>query len=63
MPPSREDIFNTLFIVIGALDRLFIVVDALDECLDGTRAELLMKIRKLQSRAKAIFISHISSHE
>ena len=52
-PPSLEDIFNTLSIVISVLDRVFIVVDALDECLDRTRTELLMKIQELQSRAKA----------
>jgi hypothetical protein len=45
---------------------VFIVVDALDECLDKTRAELLMKIRELQRRAKASLLAtsrHISNIE
>lgn len=51
--PSLEEIFNALQSVCTQYSRLYIVIDALDECPDGegNRNQFLAKLRDLQSRA------------
>lgn len=64
--PSCDEIFTTLSTAIGSLDGVFIVIDALDECSDKTRTELLMKMRELQRRTKASLLAtsrHIGNIE
>jgi hypothetical protein len=51
--PSPEEIFKALSIVTGSQGRVFLVVDALDECSDETRRELLAKLQELQTKSKA----------
>lgn len=50
--PSIDEIFTTLQSVISSLSTVYIVLDALDECRndDGTRQQLLARVRDLQSR-------------
>lgn len=49
--PTFKEIFETLQSVVGLYSRVFILVDALDECRvdDGTRMKLLDHIFKLQN--------------
>ena len=67
-PLSCEEVFNTLSTAIGTRDPVFIVVDALDECSDEARTELLKKTRELQKVAKASLLAtsrhihHIEQH-
>jgi NACHT domain len=51
--PSLEEIFTALQIVVKNLTRVYVVIDALDECSDrdGTRSRLLAKLRDLQREA------------
>ncbi|KAJ4229089.1 hypothetical protein NW759_003815 [Fusarium solani] len=50
--PSLDELLRTLDSVVAAYSRVFIVVDALDECQasDGCRARLLSELFKLQAR-------------
>jgi Cdc6-like AAA superfamily ATPase len=49
--PSFDELYKSLDFVLRNYSRVFIIVDALDECtdLDGTRKTLLSKIRSLQA--------------
>jgi NACHT domain len=47
--PTLADISDTLLKVVMGLEGAFLVVDALDECSDETRKELLNQVRKLQA--------------
>ncbi|MCJ1471194.1 hypothetical protein MMC07_009842, partial [Pseudocyphellaria aurata] len=51
--PSVEEIFRALQSVLAKYSSVYIAVDALDECpdRDGTRRQLLAKLRALQDRA------------
>ncbi|KAF3934240.1 Ankyrin-1 [Dactylellina cionopaga] len=49
--PSPKEVFNALLTIAGSLDRIFIVIDALDECKTKTRAELLARIEELKRKA------------
>jgi Cdc6-like AAA superfamily ATPase len=55
--PSCEEIFKALSKAMGAQLRVFIIVDALDECLIEVRRELLTKIRELQEGTTASFLA------
>ncbi|KAI9766809.1 MAG: hypothetical protein M1840_006284 [Geoglossum simile] len=46
--PSLQNLYDTLCDVAKSYKRLFLVVDALDECLDGTRRAVLLQLRNLQ---------------
>jgi hypothetical protein len=50
--PSLDDIFEALLTICSNYARVHIVVDALDECADqdGTRSQLIQKLRELQAR-------------
>ena len=50
--PSLEEIVNALKSVLTAYSKVYLVVDALDECTDqdGTRSRFLAKLRDLQSK-------------
>lgn len=50
--PSLEEIFNALRSVLTNYSRVYVVVDALDECPDhnGTRKQLLTKLHDLQGK-------------
>ena len=50
--PLLEEILNALHVVISIYTKVYVVVDALDECLDhdGSRSQLLSTLRKLQSK-------------
>lgn len=51
--PSLEEIFNTLQYILKYYSKLYVVIDALDECSDDDRAKLLDKIRALQRNPSA----------
>ncbi|KAI1455233.1 ankyrin repeat protein [Annulohypoxylon moriforme] len=57
MPPSLDDISRTLELVLTLYSRVFIVIDALDECQtsDNCRSILLSQISKLQASTGASF--------
>jgi hypothetical protein len=67
--PSLEEILSALQSVLTNYSRVYIVVDALDECQekDGTRSQLLPKLRDLQRKADmrlmvtSRFIPHIEN--
>ncbi|KAH0556570.1 hypothetical protein GP486_005573 [Trichoglossum hirsutum] len=46
--PSLQNLYDTLCDVAKSYKRLFLVVDALDECLDDTRRAVLLQLRNLQ---------------
>ena len=54
--PSSKEIFSTLLAAASNLSRMFIVIDALDECSLKTRMELLPKIQELQRRARGFLL-------
>jgi Cdc6-like AAA superfamily ATPase len=47
--PSLEDICDTLEHVLSHYLTVYIVIDALDECQDSTRRQLVAKLRNLQT--------------
>ena len=51
--PSLDEIFGTLQSVLRNFSNVYLVIDALDECLDqdGTRTRLLARVRDLQKEA------------
>ncbi|PCG94078.1 Hypothetical protein PENO1_080360 [Penicillium occitanis (nom. inval.)] len=51
--PSFEQITSTLHQVAALYSRIFIVIDALDECSDRCRTGLLSEIFKLQAKSRA----------
>ncbi|KAK6525239.1 hypothetical protein TWF694_005385 [Orbilia ellipsospora] len=55
--PSPKEIYRTLLAILGGLGRIFIVVDALDECTSGVRRELLTKIQEFQQKSKTCFMA------
>ena len=55
--PSIEEISKTFFDVVGHEDRVFLIVDALDECSDDTRRTLLTEIWGLQKNTKISFMA------
>jgi hypothetical protein len=64
--PTLEDFSKTLYSVSMAYSRVFIIVDALDECQirDGCRQQLLAAITKLQEKCRAnIFITSRENHD
>ncbi len=50
--PSLEEILSALQPVVSNYSKVYVVIDALDECLDydGSRSQLLATLRNLQSR-------------
>jgi hypothetical protein len=48
--PSVEEMLNVLQSVLADYSRMYIVIDALDECVHDDRRELLSKLRNLQSK-------------
>ena len=50
--PSFEEIRTILRLVVSSYSKVYVVVDALDECLDhnGSRSQLLATLRDLQSK-------------
>lgn len=46
--PSLDVVFNVLQSILTRLPTLYIVIDALDECQDGSRGQFLAKLRDLQ---------------
>ncbi len=51
--PSLEEIQTALRLVVSSYSKVYVVIDALDECLDhdGSRSQLLAILRDLQSKA------------
>jgi hypothetical protein len=49
--PSLEEIQTTLRLMVSSYSKVYVVVDALDECLEhnGSRSQLLATLRDLQS--------------
>jgi hypothetical protein len=68
--PSLEEILNALQAVVFSYSKVYVVVDALDECLDhdGSRSQLLTALRNLQSKgsislmATSRFIPEVEQH-
>ncbi|KAL8922168.1 MAG: hypothetical protein Q9208_005363 [Pyrenodesmia sp. 3 TL-2023] len=54
MRPSLEEILSALQVVVSNHTKVYVVVDALDECMDhdGSRSQLLSMLRKLQSTGR-----------
>jgi hypothetical protein len=48
--PSIEEMLSALQSVLADYSRMFVVIDALDECVYDDRRELLSKLRNLQSK-------------
>jgi hypothetical protein len=48
--PSTDELENALVAIVAHCSRAFIVVDALDECSDTTRARLVSTLHSLQTR-------------
>jgi hypothetical protein len=50
--PSLDEIFTALLTVCSKYARVYVVIDALDECTDqnSTRSQLIEKLRELQIR-------------
>jgi hypothetical protein len=50
--PSLEEIFGALQSVLTSYSTVYVIIDALDECTDkdGTRSQLLAKLRDLQQK-------------
>ncbi len=51
--PSRDEYAQLLQVAAASFTKVFIIIDALDECVenDGTRQDLLEELRKLQLKA------------
>lgn len=47
--PKRDEVSRMLTAVAKSYDRVFIIIDALDECSEETRRELLVSVRHLQN--------------
>ena len=49
--PSLEEVLGALRLVVSNYSKVYVVVDALDECIDhdGSRSQLLAALRNLQS--------------
>ena len=54
--PSSDELFEILSIIIGSQDRVYLIVDALDEC-SGEVRKVLEKIRDLQDISKTSFMA------
>lgn len=56
---SREDLMKTLLLEIARVSRVYIVVDALDECTeeDNTRADFLDQLRSLPDNVNLLVTS------
>lgn len=57
--PTTEEVLTVLGAVAEKFSKVFIVVDALDECseIDGTRAKLLAALRSMPSTVKLLITS------
>jgi hypothetical protein len=57
--PSLDEIFTALLTVCSNHARVYVVMDALDECTDqdGTRSQLIEKLRELQMRTNVRLLS------
>jgi hypothetical protein len=55
--PSLEEIRTALQAVISSYSKVYIVIDALDECLNHDRGPLLAMLRNLQSRGNLSFMA------
>jgi Cdc6-like AAA superfamily ATPase len=61
--PSLEEIFSALQSVLRNYSAVYVVVDSLDECPEGTRSRILSKIRDLQKETETciLWLLHASS--
>lgn len=55
--PSLEEILSALRKVVSNYPKVYVVVDALDECLKGHRSQLLAMLRDLQSNRSLSFMA------
>jgi Cdc6-like AAA superfamily ATPase len=55
--PSLEEIQSALQIVVSNYSKVYVVVDALDECLKDHRSQLLVMLRDLQSNRNVSFMA------
>jgi hypothetical protein len=55
--PSLEEILSTLQAVFSRYSKVYVVVDALDECLNHNRTQLLTILRDLQSKGSLSFMA------
>jgi len=55
--PSLEEIRSALQAVISSYSTVYVVVDALDECLNHDRSQLLAMLRNLQSKGNLSFMA------
>jgi Cdc6-like AAA superfamily ATPase len=55
--PSLQNLYDTLCDVAKGYKRLFLVVDALDECSDDTRRAVLLQLRNLQKMTGCLLIA------
>ncbi|KAI9766644.1 MAG: hypothetical protein M1839_004799 [Geoglossum umbratile] len=55
--PSLQEVYDTLYDIAKSYKRLFLVVDALDECSDDTRRALLLQLRNLQKTTGSLLMA------
>ena len=54
--PSLEEILSALQAVVSSYSKVYVVVDALDECVNHDRTQLLAMLRNLQSKGNLSFM-------
>ena len=55
--PLLKEILNALQSVVSCYSKVYVVVDALDECLNHDRSQLLAMLRNLQSKGNLSFMA------
>lgn len=55
--PLEDELSKELDIVVAGFSKVFILVDALDECRDDTRTYLLARLRNIQNRYPMNFLA------
>ncbi|KIX09816.1 uncharacterized protein Z518_00897 [Rhinocladiella mackenziei CBS 650.93] len=54
--PSVDELSNALEVVVAQFDRVFVIIDALDECHEIARASLVARLSSLQTRCGVCFL-------
>ena len=60
--PTLEELFAELQASVHNLEKVFVIIDAIDECSDVTREEFLIQMRKLQPAANLMITTRPASH-
>lgn len=60
--PSASELVRLLSIIIGNFVKVFVFIDALDECLDEYQSELITEIQSLNPKTSLLITSRPSVH-